>query len=158
MYLTHRLSWKLSRTSTDTTNAAHQPNSINQDAQPTHLAARNPLVLRRVVLIRKSGQHGASLVEVKPQEERHTETIAGGAIIHPVHCRLQAAIRHPHEGVADVDDERTGDRLRLDPLAARVEDLQATYLILPQECQALEIGVCTQTDIDWAVRLSEFGG
>lgn len=117
----------------------------------TYISAANRLVLGRIALIRASGQDGALLVVIEPEEEGHRVAVLGGVVEDAVHGRLEPVVGQPLEKVANVDDERAGDWRHLDPLAVLREDLQAADAVLPEEREALQVGVGSEADVDGGV-------
>lgn len=64
-----------------------------------------------------------------------------------MHGRLEAVVGQAHEVVADIDDEGARDGRGLDPLAVAVEHLQAALHVLPQQGEALQVGVGAEADV-----------
>jgi hypothetical protein len=50
-----------------------------------------------------------------------------------------------HELIADVDDKRVWDALRVDPLALVVGDLERGHAVLAEDGEALKVSVRTDT-------------
>lgn len=71
----------------------------------------------------------------------------GGAVIDSMHGRLHAVVCQTHQVVAYIDDEGVLNGRRLDPLAILVEYLQAAVHVLPEQREALQVGVRAEPDI-----------
>lgn len=94
---------------------------------------------------------------VEAEKERHRVPVLGGVVEDPVHRRLETVVGKPLKEVANVDDEGVGDRRHLDPLTILCKDLQPTNAVLPEQGEALKVGVCSETDVDDGVlRFSVF--
>lgn len=64
-----------------------------------------------------------------------------GTVVYAMDGRLEAIVGQAHQIVTDIDDECALDGTGLDPLTFRIQHLKTAAHVLPQQGEALEIGV-----------------
>src|SRR6202050_3755498 len=92
---------------------------------------------------RQAGRDALNLVgEVAAEEERHRIALAPRGIDHPMHGLAIAIVGPARDHVAEIDDERSGQRIGVDPsVRALVPNLQTADIVLPQQSHAAKVSV-----------------
>lgn len=78
-------------------------------------------------------------------------------VVDSVNRRLEAVVGHALQKVANVDHKGALDGRDLDPLTLVGQDLQPADVVLPQEGEALQIRVGTQSYVDGVCRAFVLG-
>lgn len=59
---------------------------------------------------------------------------------------LPPIIRHPHQKVPDINNERSRDGRSFDPLIIKIQDIQPTHIILVEKSERLNIRMATDAN------------
>ena len=64
-----------------------------------------------------------------------------------MHGRLEPVIAQSHQVITDIHNDGISDRRRLDPLALLIQHLQPTHHVLPEQGEALQVGVRAEANV-----------
>jgi len=106
------------------------------------LACRHYRILHGIPIADACGHRLQNFGLVESKEERCRISLLSTLIDDPVDGRDEKVVSLPHEAVCDVHYHRPWYRVRLDPAALFTEHLETSAVILGNECETLDIGVC----------------
>lgn len=111
-----------------------------------------------MLLIHTRLQNPTLILWIKPQKKGHRIPRRLLPIINAMHRRLEPIIRQPLQEIPDIDHQRARDGPRVQPLVGRGQHLQPAGHVLPQQRQALDVGVRADADVDVLSVLGIGGG